>query len=193
MKNNIIIKASILILILLITSSMLVSCDTINQYNYKAIVKKFSKDLDAFNKSFNENKSEIDYSKFIKIEMRESEPLYNKTTEQQTADDNLCNLKYGYRIVNISDKPIDIKYRIYFPEEAIKSFIVNDNPGIDVKLTKVILEPGKFINGNIGALMIHTNKLNDEQKKAYEKYKDTLCFEFLINGKKAYFKESYEK
>ena len=108
------IKFIILIILLITTSLTLISCNTISQYKYTATAKKFSKDIYAFNISLNENKSEIDYSKFIKIEMRESEPLYNQTTEQQLVDNDLCSLKYEYIIENISDKPISINYKIFF-------------------------------------------------------------------------------
>ena len=66
-------------------------------------------------------------------------------------------------------------------------------PAIEPKLQDIILESGKNIGGRIDAIMIHTNKLNNEQKKIYEKYKDTLCFEIHINGKKTYIRASYEK
>jgi len=186
MKNNKYIQKLFLIwimnLIILITLS---SCTT---KQIPDINESFAQNNKELNELIVNNSSEIDYTKYLRIEMKDSELVYNKTKENQEVDKNFCNLKYKYSFYNISNEPIKINYKIFFPIEMTEDIIVTNTSAIDPKKEDVVLQPQERTGGTIGALMIHYDKLDRKQKEVFDKNKSILYIEMHINGKKTYIK-----
>ncbi|ABY91471.1 hypothetical protein [Thermoanaerobacter sp. X514] len=138
----------------------------------------------------NSGESEIDYEKYIKIEMYKSRLLFDHTTEEGGPDDEACNLIYEFRVINISDETIKVNLKRFVPPELNQIIIAGQQTEMFSPHEYIVLKPGERIHAEGGVLMRHYNKLSEEEKEIFNKYKDTLYFELRINGKKAYVKVS---
>ncbi len=178
----------VLLLILIVVISLLV-IPSYMSHMVSNLNVNFSKDTNEIIKNIEENKSEINFNDFISIEMKSSELVYNKTTEKQTEDNELNNLMYNVSFKNKTKDVITFKFKMFIPNELAESIIVSTEPSIPSS-EDLVLEPGKGTGIDSGRLMIHYNKLDKVKKELFEKYKDTLYFEFHMNGKRAYVKYS---
>lgn len=137
--------------------------------------------------SINENKSEIDYKEYLSVEVRKSEVIFNKThMDQEIINNDFCNLVYNVYLKNITNKDVEVGFKFYIPNEMTTSIIFVDTTVGDLKSSKKKLKPGQGYDITLSTLMKHPNKLNIEENEIYEKLKDTLYMELIINGKKAY-------
>ncbi|SHM73891.1 hypothetical protein SAMN05660826_01804 [Caldanaerovirga acetigignens] len=158
----------------------------------KYFATPFLPDVDFVIDRINSGESEIDYEKYVRIEMYKSRLLFDHTTVEGGPDDELCNLIYGFRIYNISNEPIKINYKKFVPPELSKIIIAGLEDEFYPPHRYLKLKPGERIFDEGGVLMKHYNKLSEEEKKIFHQYKDTLYFELRINGKRAYAKVSAE-
>lgn len=135
----------------------------------------------------NENKSEIDYKQYLSVEIRESQVIFNKThMNQKVIDNDFCNLLYNVYLKNITTEDVQVGFKFYIPNEMTSSIIWGDTTAGDLDSSKEVLKPGQGYNVTLGTLMKHPNKLSIEENEIFEKLKDTLYMELIINGKKAY-------
>lgn len=140
-----------------------------------------------FDIMINENRSEIDYKDYVTIEMKPSEILFDKTTVEQTIDNEFCNIVYYVIIENITDENINIILKILIPDELTSTMIYGE-PSLGPRPKYIELKPGEKIDIAHGTLLKHMNRLREAEKEIFEKYKDTLYIELLINDKKSYCK-----
>lgn len=156
----------------------------------KDINRGFCKNTDEVIKMIEDNKSEINPYDYIDIIMKDSELLFNKTTEKQVVDKELCNLMYDVSFKNKTKDIITFNFVMYIPKEMY-NIILTIEPSVS-KSEDLVLEPGKGTGIGSGRLMTHYDKLDKEKREIFEKYKNTVYFEFHINGKKAYVKYKKE-
>ncbi len=96
---------------------------------------------------------------------------------------------YNVSFKNKTKDAITFNFKMFIPNELAESIIVSTEPSIPSS-EDLVLEPGKGTGIDSGRLMIHYIKLDKVKKKLFEKYKDTLYFEFHMNGKRSYVKYS---
>ncbi|KYO68571.1 hypothetical protein [Thermovenabulum gondwanense] len=158
----------------------------------KYFATPFLPDVDFVIDRINSGASEIDYEKYVRIEMYKSRLLFDHTTVEGGPDDELCNLIYDFRVINISNETIKVNLKWFVPPELNPIIIAGQKMEMLSPHEYRELKPGEKIHVEVGVLMKHYNKLSEEEKKIFHQYKDTLYFELRINGKRAYAKVSAE-
>ncbi|MFZ5353382.1 MAG: hypothetical protein ACOZCL_11780 [Bacillota bacterium] len=184
--NSILRMKKTLPLLFIVTCILLISFIAFTLLLKSSAENNFSESTDEIIKNIEDNKSELNYKDFIEIQMKDSELIFNKTTEAQTTDNEFCNLMYDVRFVNISNEAIKFKYKMFIPREMSEKIIVTDLPYEALQADTLV--PGKGTSVESGRIMIHYNKLDQKTKEIFHKFKNTLYFEFHINGKKCYVK-----
>lgn len=183
MKNLIYRNSIIILVFLFIVMTIITGCQQTPKFSQK------TKDIDSMLK---EKNNEIDYKDYVSIKMKPSEILFNKTTEEQGIDNELCSIIYKVIIENIRNENIKINLKLLIPDE-LTSTIVYGETTLGPRKKYIELKPGERINISMGTLMKHLDRLSENEKKLFEKYKDILYIELLINGKKSYAKISVLK
>ena len=133
-----------------------------------------------------------DYSdvfKIVDIEMRESEVVYNMTNTDHTEDDVLCNAIYEVRIVNSTDKPIEISAEFIVPDYLWNNLMYSSRYfGGLFDGTELIIEPSKGWTITNGILMKHTDRLLIDEKEKFNSLKNDLDVILRIDGKMYFIK-----
>lgn len=146
-------------------------------------------DLDQAMELIENNMSEIDYNQFVKIVMKESQLVFNKTNSEQKEDGEFNNLVYEIHIQNTSNENINLYTKFFIPKELTSS-IITSRETFDEQID---LDPNKGIRIRTGVVMKHYNTLSDEEKKLFNSLKDTLFLEIKVNNKSAYTKINTNK
>ncbi|WP_427337912.1 hypothetical protein [Caloranaerobacter sp. DY30410] len=172
-----------LVLFLLLLFIVITSCSPIKVREDKVL------DVDTIQKYAEERKhdQDFDYLKFVKIEMEESQILFNKTTVEQREDKYLANIVYRLKIRNITSSNIKIHYTLYIPKEFAERFVIGERV-FNLFVDGVEIKPNKSLNIGHGTLIRHYKLLSQEEKEIFNKYKDIVYLVLSINDKKVYLK-----
>ena len=73
------------------------------------------------------------------------------------------------------------------PDELTSTMIYGE-PSLGPRPKDIDLKPGEKIDIAHGTIIKHINTFSEDEKELFEKYKDTLYVELLINNKKSYFR-----
>lgn len=162
---------------------------------YKEKESIFLEDVKEVINKIENNASEVDYKDYLEVSFNKSRILYNHTADVPTQDDEFCSLVYSkVHIKNISGKPIAVNVKIFLPYELASKFVFTDatlGPREDKyeRLKNFYLKENERINISFNVIAKHyNNALSIEEKEIFDKYRDTLYFQFLIDGKKSYAK-----
>jgi len=132
----------------------------------------------------NKEDSEYDYTKYLKATITDVRFEYNKTSKEQTVDNDFCNIVYRVIIENKAEEPLAVDFRIFTPNELSSTILVGMN--YIGPFREYELKPHASIDNEFGLTMKHTDKLNDDEKKLLDQYMKTLYLEVKINGKTYY-------
>jgi len=145
----------------------------------------FSPDVYEVIDKIKTGESEINYKEYINVDFEETQLLFNHTTEEQKYDENLCTITYKIHIQNINNKPITLNLKMFLPPELITKFVYADNT-LDPKEDDIKLKANEKLNIYFGTIVKHYNKLSQAEKETFDNFRNTVYFEFLIDGKKSY-------
>jgi hypothetical protein len=74
---------------------------------------------------------------------------------------------------------------MFLPPELITKFVYGDNT-LGPRKDDIKLKANEKLNIYFGTIVKHYNKLSRAEKETFDNFKNTVYFEFLIDGKKSY-------
>lgn len=180
-KKIILIVISILLIIAVIAIGYYLKQNSGDIIRKRAIKLTTNEVLDKIR---NEDNS-VDYKDFISIKMKDSEILYNHTSSEAFVDNEFCNLMYSVRVENITDEEIELRVVYYLPTILYNTLKMSSS---DFRLiaSALRLDPGVGLRSEAGIGMTHYDKLTEEEKEIFEKYKNDLYVLLMVNGEEIY-------
>ncbi len=148
---------------------------------------QYLENSDEVKKQIELGNSSNSYKKYVGIEMKETEIRLEHLMEDGSKNENNSDLYYNVIFTNISQDDIYINLKLFIPEEINSKYILGDYT-LGPKKEDVLLKPGEKINIKYGTITKKYSSLTESEKEEYNKFKDILYLELLINNTKYYLK-----
>lgn len=172
-------KKMIVLFIILLPIFLTLSC------NNKNMNHKFLESSMEIQDKLKNNSYSTGYKDFLEVVIKPTDLLFNKTTVDQHKDEDVSSIVYNVRFKNITQRNIKINLKLFIPNELGEKIIYGERT-FGPKKSDTILKPNEVIDIDFGTLMKHYDKLSEEEKELFEKYKDTIYFEVKIDDQVYY-------
>jgi hypothetical protein len=127
----------------------------------------------------------FNYSDYLLIKCNPIETIAESYS--QTGSTSFDEVRYHIRIENVTQKPIEMRFRVFLDSNFTESFTESADPMFCTGPSETFtLEVGKGFNIDIVDGIMNDKSLDDTQKRKKQIEMGVYDFEFMINGRWTY-------